>query len=149
MKRFISILVFMTIGLTAAFAQQTLSSGQRALRENIKSYLQEEGYQPSLDTDGDIKFKRQGDVYFINVSASDESPYYVRLSKYFAYNDKITKSKIALYYETISQYKMIKLIATDDSYIIDCQLFLINSVSFTSVFNRILQVMDAAEAELN
>lgn len=148
MKRFISILVFVTIGLSVAFAQKTFSSGQRALRDNIKSYLQEEGYQPSLDSDGDIKFKRQGDVYFICVSAKDESPYYVRLSKYFSYSDKISKSKIALYYEAINQYKMIKLITTDDSFIIDAQMYLINSVSFTSIFNKVLSVMDGAEEEL-
>lgn len=148
MKRVISILVFVTICFSVVLAQKTFSSGQKALRDNIKSYLQEEGYQPSIDSDGDIKFKRQGDVYFICVSATDESPYYVRLSKYFSYNDKITKSKIALYYETINQYKMIKLIAADDSYIIDSQMFLINSVSFTSIFNRVLRAMDAAEEEL-
>ena len=148
MKRFISILVFVTIGLSVAFAQKTFSSGQRALRDNINSYLQEEGYQPSLDSDGDIKFKRQGDVYFICVSATDESPYYVRLSKYFSYSDKISKSKIALYYEAINQYKMIKLITTDDSFIIDAQMYLINSVSFTSIFNKVLSVMDGAEEEL-
>lgn len=148
MKRFISILVFVTIGLSVAFAQKTFSSGQRALRDNIKSYLQEEGYQPSLDSDGDIKFKRQGDVYYICVSATDESPYYVRLSKFFSYSDKISKSKIALYYEAINQYKMIKLITTDDSFIIDAQMYLINSVSFTSIFNKVLSVMDGAEEEL-
>lgn len=148
MKKIFCILVIMTIGFSASFAQNTLSSGQKALRDNIKSYLQEEGYQPSIDSDGDIKFKRQGDVYFISVSENDESPYYVRLSKYFSYSDKISKSKIALYYETINQYKMIKLIAAENSFILDSQMFLINSVSFTSIFNRVLRAMDAAEEEL-
>lgn len=148
MKKFVCILTFVTIGLTATFAQKTFTAGQQALRDNIKSYLQEEGYQPSIDSDGDIKFKRQGDIYFVCVSNTDESPYYVRLSKYFSYNDKISKSKIALYYETINSYKMVKLITTDDSYIIDSQMFLINSVSFTSIFDRVLRVMDAAEEEL-
>lgn len=148
MKRLFCFFVFATIGFSVTFAQKTFSSGQRALRDNIKSYLQEEGYQPSLDSDGDIKFKRQGDVYFVCVSETDEAPYYVRLSKYFSYNDKISKSKIALYYDAINQYKMIKLVATEDSYIIDSQMFLINSVSFTSIFNRVLEVMDAAEEEL-
>jgi len=148
MKRIISIIFFVTIGLSATFAQKTFSSGQRALRDNIKTFLQEEGYQPSIDSDGDIKFKRQGDVYFICVSETDESPYYVRLSKYFSYGEKITKSKIALYYDAINQYKMIKLIATDDSFIIDAQMYLINSVSFTSIFNKVIRVMDGAEEEL-
>ena len=148
MKRFISIFVFVTIGFSAVFGQKTFSPGQKALRDNIKSYLHEEGYQPSLDSDGDIKFKRQGDMYFICVSSTDESPYYVRLSKYFSYSDKISKSKIALYFEAINRYKMIKLLTTDDSFIIDAQMYLINSVSFTSIFNKVLDVMDSAEEEL-
>ena len=147
MKRIICILALASIGFITSLAQKTLNSGQQAVRENIKSYLQEEGYQPSIDSDGDIRFKRQGDMYYIIISESDSSPYYVRLSKFFSYGEKITKSKIALYYDAINRYKMIKLIANDDSYIIDAHMFLINSVSFTSVFDRILGVMDAAEEE--
>lgn len=148
MKRLFSIFVLIATGFAICFAQKSYNSGQQAVRDNIMSYLREEGYQPSIDSDGDIKFKRQGDVYFVSVSDNDSSPYFVQLSKYFSYNDKLTKTKIGLYAQEINQYKMIKLIAHDNNFRLTAQIFLINSVAFTSIFDRILSAMDAAETEL-
>ena len=148
MKRLFFFLVLTTVGFAISFAQKSYNSGQQAVRDNIMSYLREEGYQPSIDSDGDIKFKRQGDIYFVDVSDKDSSPYYVRLSKYFSYGEKLTKTKIGLYAQEINQYKMIKLLANDNNFWLETQMFLINSVAFTSIFDRILSAMDAAEEEL-
>lgn len=148
MRRLFCVLVLIASGFTISFAQKSYNSGQQAARDNITSFLKDEGYQPSIDSDGDIKFKRQGDVYFISVSDEDSSPYYVSLSKYYSYTDKLTKTKINLYAQEINQYKMIKLQANNDNFWLTAQMFLINSVAFTSIFDRILSAMDAAEEEL-
>lgn len=148
MKKLFCIILFVAAGYATSFAQKSYNSGQQAIRDNIESFLKGEGFQPSIDSDGDIKFKRQGDVYFINVSDKDSSPYYVRLQKYFSYGEKWTKTKITLSAPEINQYKMIKLVTTDDSFYLDAQMFVNNASAFTGVFNRILSAMDAAEAEL-
>lgn len=148
MKRFFCIIVLATICFGTSFGQKSFDSGQQAVRDNIMSFLREEGYQPSIDSDGDIKFKRQGDVYFVIVSVKDSSPYYVRLTKFFSYGERITRTNINRYADEINQYKMIKLSADDDSFSLEAQMYLINSVSFTSIFNKILAVMDGAESEL-
>lgn len=148
MKRFLCIIVLITIGLSVSFAQKTYNTGQEAIRNNIMSFLKDEGYQPSIDSDDDIKFKRQGDTYFISVSDNDSSPYYVTLKKYFAYDDKITKSKIGLYYESICDFKMLKLDVGDKYYCLSVEMFLINSVAFTSIFDKIMRVIDGAQSEL-
>ena len=136
------------IGFTATYAQKSFSTGQKKIRDEIYNFLKSEGYQPSIDNDGDIKFKRQGDVYFVCVSDKDSSPYYVRLSKYYSYGERLTRSKIGAYAEEVNKYKMCKLIVEDDSFIIDSQMFLYNSSAFTSIFDRILEVIDGAEDEL-
>jgi len=137
------------IGFTATYAQKSFSTGQKKIRDEIYSFLKNEGFQPSIDDDGDIKFKRQGDVYFVCVSDKDSSPYYVRLSKYYSYDgERLTRSKIGIYAEEVNKYKMCKLIVEDDSFIIDSQLFLYNSSAFTSIFNKIMEVIDGAEEEL-
>ena len=148
MKRFIFLFVISFLTCSMAFAQKTFSTEQKVLRDKIMSFLKTEGFQPSIDSDGDIRFKRQGDVYFVCVSATDDDPMYVRLSKYFNYSDNLTKTKINLYAIEINQYKMIKLIATDDSFLFDAQLYLTDANAFTSIFYKILKVMDSAEEEL-
>ena len=148
MKRLICIIAMVAIGFTATYAQKSFTPGQKKIRDEIFSYLKSEGYQPSIDDDGDIKFKRQGDIYFVCVSDKDTSPYYVRLSKYYSYGEeRLTRSKIGIYAEEVNKYKMCKLIVEDDSFIIDSQLFLYNSSAFTSIFNKIMEVIDGAEEE--
>jgi len=36
-------------------------------------YLKEEGYQPAIDGDGDVRFKKEGKAYFIQVDDKDEA----------------------------------------------------------------------------
>lgn len=148
MKNFICTLIFAMLGTGIALAQKNYSSGQQAVRDRIQSFLKEEGYQPSIDSDGDIKFKRQGDVYFITVSDKDSFPYYVKLSKYFGFNDTYTKTKISIYAIEVNQYKTIKLLSNDNHFWFECQMFVTNASAFTGVFNKILSAMDAAEEEI-
>ena len=70
------------------------------------SFLKTEGFQPSIDSDGDIKFKRQGDVYYVIVSDSDSNPMYLRLIKQFDYSGGINKGNIDGYARDVNKYKM-------------------------------------------
>ena len=133
---------------TTVFAQKEYTNAQRSLRDNIMSYIRAEGYQPSIDSDGDIKFKAQGDTYFVIVSDKDTSPMYVRLAKYFSYNDTFTRNKINLYAAEINRYKMCKLMANDNSFVLDCELYLTNSTAFTSIFSKMMDILHDAEEEL-
>lgn len=148
MKNFICTLIFALLGSGIALAQKNYSAGQQAVRDKILSFLKEEGYQPSIDDDGDIKFKRQGDVYFVTVSDNDASPYFVKINKYYGYNDTFTKAKITLYALEVNKYKTIKLMSNDKQYWFESEMFVTNASAFTSVFSRILKAMDAAEEEL-
>ena len=147
MKRYLFILVLSTISFVGVFAQKNHNADQRAVRDEIMSYLKSEGYQPSIDEDGDIKFKRQGDIYFVSVSDKDTNPYYIRLAKYFSYGETVTKANIGRYAEEVNQYKTIKLVDGEKTFWLDSQMFVKSAYAFTSVFNRILQAMDAAESE--
>ncbi len=133
---------------TNIYAQKSMSSAQQNLRSSILSYLRSEGYQPSIDEDGDIKFKRQGDVYFVIVSNKDESPMYVALAKYFTYGEKFTKSKINLCAEEINKYKMIKLMPNESSFMLHAEMYLTSASAFTNVFTKMMEVMEDAEEEL-
>lgn len=82
MKRLIITLVMGLLILPSiSFAQSDsgLNSEQLALRTDLFNFLKEEGFMPELDSDGDIKFKSEGQPYYIRVSKTDENPMYVVL----------------------------------------------------------------------
>lgn len=123
---------------------KTLSSSQLTLRNSIQSYLKSEGFQPMIDDDGDIKFKRQGDIYFVSVSATDENPMFAKLSKYINYNDDITRTKLILF-NSEHDYKMCKIFPAEKYFVIKSEMYLTTSSSFTNIFYKILEVIDGVE----
>lgn len=131
------------------YAQKNFNAGQKALNDNIFAYLQNEGYVPSIDSDGDIKFKRNGDIYYVIIRPEETSPYFIRLQKYFSYGTRVTKQNILKYVKEVNSYKMLKCTFTDEQYVLTSEMFLSNSSSFTLIFNRLLRVFDAAEDEFN
>ncbi len=74
MKRFFFALVCTVISLCAAVAEPP--TGKAATMQNqVKSYLQTEGYVPTIDSDGDIKFKSEGRTYYISMQNYDSAVY--------------------------------------------------------------------------
>ena len=63
MKKIILLVVLTIMGMSA-YASDT-SGKALTMRTALKSYLQSEGYAPSIDSDGDIAFKYQGSNYYI------------------------------------------------------------------------------------
>ena len=139
----------MAILATMACAQKSYNSEQKDMRDKAFDFLRDEGFQPSIDNDGDIMFWRGGKKYYIIVSDKDNSPFYLSLSIYFDYSDHLSKSKLLLYSSEINKYKMLKLYLSDNTFSLQCQMFLTNIESFTAIFNRVLGIIDSAEDELS
>jgi len=78
MKKFL----FSLIGLMAfaSQAQAELTGDALRFRNNIKSFLQEEGFSPYVDSDDDLCFKKEGNLHWISFSNS-EKPVYVRFNR--------------------------------------------------------------------
>ena len=149
MKKLSLTLLFMAMACTMTFAQKSLNTAQKQLRDNILSYIKAEGFQPTIDDDGDIKFKRQGDIYFVIIGEKDTEPMYVTLTKYYSYGTSLTKTKVTLAATEINKYKMCKLYVLDDSFKLNMELYLKQSSAFTSIFYKLLDIMDSAEEELS
>ena len=67
MKKFVLTLLLVFCSICALQAQNVQSS--------IMSFLRNEGYSPSYDSDGDIQFKVQGDLYYVIVKEVDDYAY--------------------------------------------------------------------------
>ena len=131
-----------------SYAQKNLNSQQQQLRTSIMNFLRNDGYAPQIDEDGDISFKKEGSAYFVIIGENNESPMFVSLSKLFPYGDGVTKGAILPYVAEINRYKMGKILIRDSYFEIRCELFLTSSSAFTSIFDKMMVVIDEARGEL-
>lgn len=64
--------VALIILVPPSFAASNNKSDTKAfLQSAYMEYLREEGYRPTLDTNGNIKFKKEGLIYYIFVNEKD------------------------------------------------------------------------------
>lgn len=116
-----------------------LDEDQLNLRSEIMQFLKEEGFVPSIESDGDIKFKKEGVIYFITVSSTDSSPMYVYVAAYYNYSDRATKRKIEQASIELNKYKGAKIFAANNNYKIQAEMFVRNANAFCSVFYKLMK----------
>ena len=146
MKKLTSFLIALAcIGMTYA---KDFNSAQLKLREDIKTFLAEEGYMPKLDSDGDITFKTEGIQYAVIISENESNPMYVVLYNGYNYNETYNRASISPYVSEMNQYKGLKLYLYENSFAFHCELFVNDAEGFTKTFKRYLEIMKLADDEL-
>lgn len=139
------------VACNAAFAQKDLTSSQLKLRTEILNFLKEEGFTPEIDSDGDIKFKRQGGVYFVVISDANTSPMYVALEEYISAPERYSETVLRLASEKLTErYKAIKCnyIASSKTLRLAGEMFLRSSEPFKEVFYKLVSIMDTVEDKI-
>lgn len=148
MKRIMFFASLLLMAYTSAFSEDKLNDAQLKLRSNIEVFLREEGYMPSIDSDGDIAFKKEGDKYWVIIDKRDTSPFYVTLSKYFNYGEKFNRRKIAENLAELNLKKAVKVLLFDDSYAFQAEMYLVNAENFRHVFYKLMSQLEALEEEV-
>lgn len=92
MKR-ISILAILIFFISIASTAADLSQKAQNMRTQLKSFLTSNGYSPSIDSDGDIKFKHDGGTYYVHFQDYQSE---VAVSIYKMYNNDTDLSSEAL-----------------------------------------------------
>jgi len=149
MKRILLLAGLMLAMCASAYAQKSFNDEQLRLRGNIERFLREEGYMPEIDSDGDIKFKREGTSYYVIIDARDTSPMYLSLSAYFSYGEKYNRSVLSANLADFNLKKGVKLVLFDDSYCLQAQMYLVNADSFNYVFYKLLKQLDALDEDID
>ena len=149
MKKLISLFLCILALSTMTAHADDFTSAQLKLRGELKQFLQEEGFMPEIDSDGDIGFKREGDKYYILIDEVDTSPFYVTLSKYFSYGEQYNRQNIARGLETLNLKKGVKTVLFDNSYALQAEMYLVSSDSFKYVFYKLMKQLDALENEID
>lgn len=109
-KLFSTLLLVFFFTSFQAFADGEFTTRQLALRSEIQSFLKQEGFMPEIDSDGDIKFKREGNTYYVRIDKANKSPMYLRLQSYYNYSDNLSKSKISAALPDLNLWKAVKVV---------------------------------------
>lgn len=147
MKKLFLICCFL-FATVSAFAAE-LNPAQQKLRSDIMSYLKSEGYMPEIDSDGDIKFKSQGDTFFVRIDPNETSPMYVVLfslyNKPSNYNIEVVKLATA----ELNFYKGVKVLVYDNGTVsVQADLFMQNADTFKAAFKKLMTNFGYVEEDI-
>ena len=95
------------------------------LQNVCMEFLQEEGYRPSIDDDGDIMFKSQGSTLFIRTYNDDDVYLKVMLPGFWSIESDQERAKV--YYvanKVASEYKVAKVNVIKDNTYASYEIFI-------------------------
>lgn len=146
MKKMIFILSMLVVYFHS-FAQE-LTAEQRKLRSDIVLFLKEEGYLPEIDKDGDIKFKKEGNSYYVRIYSNNESPFFVSLFRSFDYPEKYSRDIVKMATSELNFYKGVKVLCFDNNLFVQAEMYLHNSENFKYVFYKLMSQVVSVEENI-
>ena len=104
-------------------------------------FLKAEGYVPSIDDDGDINFKKEGDLYYVLLDEKETSPFYLTftLGRKMPEDYDMNKAKILAF--EIEEFKGIKMKLFKTGIQTRTEMFFQNINHFNDVFKRSSEIM--------
>lgn len=138
MKKIFSIILLAVVAI--GIQAKDLNKEQMAIRLNVFKYLSQEGFQPKIDSDGDVKFVKDGKTYYAIINENWNEPYLLTLFIQYSYDatGDFTKSNIESCIPIVAQQKVVKLSCYRNSYALRADLFCKDAELFTSSFYRLM-----------
>lgn len=140
MKRII--IICFCFCVTSVFAQN-YNKAQETLRLQVSDYLSRQGYSPELQSDG-LKFKTEGNNYYVEIDKNEKAPMYLRLCRYIKYDKKITRNKVMKNINECNGKYAAKVLCQDNSVVVSAELFVTKSSEFTDAFDTLLDLVQSA-----
>jgi hypothetical protein len=128
------------------------SDSEITRRQNTyMAHLRQEGYNPTIDEDGDITFKVNGRTYFIFVGKKDNAYFELLLPNIWSIKSDSERAKaaVAVSYAngTTKAAKAYISGSTDQWVSIALEMYLENPNDFKVLFSRMMKGIDTAEKD--
>ena len=144
MKRTLLSIVICVITSVCAYSQD-YNSSQKALIRSVQEFLNDEGYHPEKQDDG-LKFTQKGVSFFVEVSAEDSDPMYMRLRRYIRYDSKITKKYVSNHINEFDSRYGVNVLCGEKALILSAEMYVNTPEDFTSSFDVLMhQLISASE----
>ncbi len=116
---------------------------KESLQDLYSTYLTEEGYKPEIDEDGDVRFKREGKTYFINVDAGDTASFRLVLANIWPIESEEERAEVRLAMDHCNALaKVAKAYMVRDNVWVAIETFIARPEDFKVIFERSLSAMD-------
>lgn len=126
---------------TSAQAQDWSESD---LQELYMKFLEKEGIEGWIDSDGDVQFEYNDRSYFIEVNEDDNEFFRVVLFNIWPIESQTEAIQVALACDAVNrEMKVAKAYTTNDNVWIACELFVGNPSNFKPVFLRCLSSIES------
>jgi hypothetical protein len=118
---------------------------KKTLQDFYVAYLQKEGFRPEIDDDGNVRFKREGKNFVINIEEQD--PSFLKIDTAVVSTDKTPETfrkRLAAANHANNKTKVAKVVAFDDGAIFSIEMWLPKPEDTTAGFERLLNALDYA-----
>jgi len=124
-----------------ATAQEEMSKTE--LQEMYVDFLTEEGYKPSIDSDGDVVFKKEGRTYFIAVRESDLEYFTIVLPNFWEIENERERLQVLISADAANaKSKVAKVFTIKDNTWAAIEMFVNDPKDFEDLFARSLRAID-------
>lgn len=138
----LGLLLVLALGV---FATSQAARSRSELQQLYTGWLALHGYAPSLDSDGDVRFMKEGRTYFIQVVESDEDYFRVALANIWPIESEAERVQVKDACETVNRdTKVVKAYTVNDNVWISLELFLPDQSDFGDVLERGLGAFESA-----
>jgi len=130
--------------ISSIHAQEEREFTKADLQDLYVSFLKREGYNPSIDDDGDVAFKSEGKNYFISIDEKDPQFFRLVFPAFWKIEDESERkavSQAALHSSTVT--KCAKVFVVKDNVWASIELFLAKPSDFEPIFSRSLSALRA------
>lgn len=119
------------------------TSSKAELQRLYKDFLTEEGYKPELDSDGDVRFKREGKTYVIIIDAKDPEFFRLVLPNIWEIESEAERVQVLVAADASNaKSKVSKVCTMGDNVWVSIELFVGQPEDFKKVFTRALGALD-------
>lgn len=146
--RFLLMLALLTgvvAGAGTAFAADAPPPAwtREKLQKLYVDYLSREGFRPELDTEGDVRFRREGKTYILFVQEDDPSSFILALPDIWLIRSDAELAPVLVAADnTNAHVKTLKVNVVKDRVWMTVELFLPRPEDFAAVFPRSLAAID-------
>lgn len=141
------IILLLSVVLTEGAKGADLTSEQLRFRSSVEKFLREEGFSPNIDSDNSLTFKKEGELYWIDIA--ENSPFYIEFHRMGLGTKNAQKADVILAAnETTKKTKCAKAIVNENSVSIVIEMFCHSPEEFRYVFYRSLKALDTAYTNL-
>lgn len=124
-------------------AQEVSEKDKKATQKMYTTYLEKEGYKPEIDEDGDVRFKREGKTYFINVDPADPMCFRLVLANIWPIESEEERVKVRVAMDHCNaQAKVAKAYMVRDNVWVAIETFIPEPEDFEAIFKRSLSALD-------